>query len=77
MSSHKAYLTKSSEVARRIAQSFRGEGHTDDIESVSYGYANKNNERIPAIYGDAGYHYCIVSLKESEPAAPTYELTIC
>ena len=75
MNSYKVYLTRSSEVARRIAKSF--DINVADILSVSHGMAHEDNELIPAIYGGKGYFYCIVTLAPVESEAPTYELTVC
>jgi len=80
MSSYKIYLTKSSEVAGRIAKSFGGENRTADIGTIGHGHAD-GKELIPATYYGKGYFYCIVELKppgeNGENYAPTYELTIC
>ena len=77
MTSYKIYLTRSSEVAARIAKSFSGDFRTTDIERTGHGAAD-NDERIPAIFHGKGYSYCIVELSENgENDTPTYELTIC
>jgi len=82
MNSYKIYLTKSSEVAGRIAKSFTKDGNwPSDIETISQGMVNENTDAVPAIYREQGYHHCTVTLKEAgangEKYAPTYELTIC
>jgi len=77
MNSYKIYLTKSSEVAGRIARSFEGDFKTEDIQSVSHGKVNED-ARIPAIYWGKDYFYCIVELAPTgENDTPTYDLTIC
>ena len=78
MQSYKVYLTKSSEVAHRIAKSFHACGPMpEDIQEISSGIVNNTTDVIPIIYHDKGYYYCIVTLKEIEMDVPTYELTIC
>ncbi len=80
MLSYKVYLTKSSEVAKRIGLSYSGEMRPEGIECVGHGSAD-GDDRIPAIYHGKGYHYCIIELsahgENGEHYAPTYELTIC
>lgn len=77
MSSYKIYLTKSSEVARLLAQVRSGELKTEDIISISTG-AVGNDERIPAIYHGKGYYFCVVELKSGNyPSDLDYELIIC
>jgi len=77
MKSYRVFLTKSHEAAKRIAKSFSGEGHTDDIESVEHGKA-VDDARIPVIYHGKSYFYTIVTMQENgENDAPEYELTIC
>ncbi len=74
MKSYKIYLTRSSEVAARIAKTFMP---GDDIEKTEHGMVNEDNAYVPTIYHGKGYFYCIVTLKEHETEAPTFELTIC
>lgn len=77
MESYKIYLTKSSEVSHRVAKSYIGDSGITDIKCVSQGAA-KGDNRIPAIYHNKGYFYCIVELIENgENDAPTYDLIIC
>jgi len=78
MQSYKIYLTKSSEVAARIAKSFSGDFKTEDIQRVSNGKVNEDNELVPAIYQGKGFFYCTVELSANgENSVPTYDLTIC
>ena len=75
MKSYKIYLTKSSEVARRIAKTFQV---GDDIQRASTGKVQRDTELVPAVYHGKGYFYCAVTLAENgEHDAPAYELTIC
>ncbi|MCF8017863.1 MAG: hypothetical protein K9L62_00560 [Vallitaleaceae bacterium] len=76
MSSYKIYLTKSSEVAGLIARARGGELKTDDVISISHGHVN-TNEKIPAIYHEKDYFYCIVELNNNSRDRMTYELIIC
>ena len=78
MPSYKIFLTKSSEVARRIQASFSGDFATEDITRTSQGKVNEDSELIPAIYHNKGFFYCTVELAPfGENDTPTYELTIC
>ena len=77
MSSYKIYLTKSSEVARLLAQVRSGDLKTEDVVEVSTGAVN-HDARIPAIYHDKGYYFCAVELKSGNfPDDLNYELIIC
>lgn len=76
MSSYKIYLTKSSEVASLIARARSGDLKTEDVISISHGSVN-TDEKIPAIYHDKGYFYCIVELENNSRHSMTYELIIC
>ena len=78
MQSYKIYLTKSSEVAARISQSFHcGGSMPEDIKCISQGLCT-GSELIPAIYHNKGYFYCVAELKEhGGHNTPTYELTVC
>lgn len=75
MSSYKIYLTKSSEVAGLIARARSGDLKTEDVISISHGSVN-TSDKIPAIYHDQGYFYCIVELKSNGYDRQTYELII-
>jgi hypothetical protein len=77
MNSYKVYLTKSGEVARRIEKSYDGcfAGKGGDVQGIGLGKFVGDNELIPAVYQNKGYHYCIVTLKDN--GTPTYELIIC
>lgn len=76
MTSYKIYLTKSFEVAGRIAKTFTV-GAESGIKRVCHGKLSQDN-RIPAVYNDKGYFYCVVELNEyGENDSPEYSLTIC
>ena len=81
MSSYKIYLTRSNEVAYSISRGYLHEKYLDRDEkqekiSVGSGMVHKDC-RIPEIYHDKGYFYCIVEYKNGDGwDNPKYELII-
>ena len=68
----KIYITKSAEVAGRIALSYRlGE---DGVARVSYGCIGLVRDLVPERYRDRGYYQCTVEYKGGD--RPTCEIII-
>ena len=78
-SSYRIYLTKSSEVAHLLSGVWSGRNELNTNQksiSRSAGPVNKDC-RIPEIFHEQGYFYCIVEYKNGEDwRAPEYELVM-
>lgn len=62
MTGYKIYLTKSSEVASLISTAHLEEIGKDNLASTSSGCVHKDC-RIPPLYHDKGYFYCILEYR--------------
>lgn len=71
MKRYLVYLTRSADVAERIAKTFKvGE---EGVEKTSFG--NGDVDAIPKIYLDEGYFHCIITYNEEANVKP-YRLVL-
>lgn len=72
MAGYKIYLTKSGEVAHLISDAMHTKiGNDENLYSTSSGMVCQDC-RIPSLYHNKGYFYCILEYKDSD--APVYEI---
>jgi hypothetical protein len=71
MAGYKIYLTKSLEVARLISEAMLARKEDENIYSTSSGAVNQDC-RIPSLYHEKGYFYCILEYRDLE--TPVYEI---
>lgn len=64
MTDYRVYLTKSSEVARILAEAHQV--GVDDVKGISSG-AIGDDGRIPELYHGCGYYKCIVAREAKDP----------
>ena len=71
MTGYKIYLTKSHEVALLISEVGRAKVGKENLYGTSSGPVNQDC-RIPSLYHDSGYFYCILEYRGLE--VPKYEI---
>ena len=71
MVGYKIYLTRSHEVALLLSEANRVYLGKDNLYSTSSGSVNRDC-RVPSLYHDKGYFYCILEYRDLE--TPKYEL---
>lgn len=71
MTGYKIYLTKSFEVARLISEAMLNKIGEENLHSTSSGPVSQDC-RVPRLYHDKGYFYCILEYKNLE--TPKHEI---